>query len=129
MKRGQPYLGAFLLKDEDADADIIHDINTVHPVGVFAQITSVFPASTGSAEEGKEESLTAVLYPHRRIRITELITPTGQSPSVVSIGEVAQAMKEQEVADEAGPVEVTGAEEVSGVQPHPGMSNGPLRTR
>ncbi|KAF9475959.1 ATP-dependent protease La [Pholiota conissans] len=76
MKRGQPYLGAFLLKDENADSDVITDINSVHPVGVFAQITSVF-AAAGRGGEGdeKEEGLTAVLYPHRRIKITELVKP------------------------------------------------------
>lgn len=81
MKRGQPYLGAFLLKDENADSDIITDIESVHPVGVFAQITSIFPANKGESggkEDGQEESLTAVLYPHRRIRITDLITPVGE---------------------------------------------------
>ncbi|KAI0359783.1 ATP-dependent protease La [Trametes cingulata] len=72
MRRGQPYLGAFLLKDENADSDIITDINSVHPVGVFAQITSVFTAAS-TKEDEKEEGLTAVLYPHRRIRITELV--------------------------------------------------------
>ncbi|CDO69721.1 hypothetical protein BN946_scf184687.g6 [Trametes cinnabarina] len=72
MRRGQPYLGAFLLKDENSDSDIITDINSVHPVGVFAQITSVFTAA-GAKEDDKEEGLTAVLYPHRRIRITELV--------------------------------------------------------
>ncbi|KAI0775127.1 ATP-dependent protease La [Trametes elegans] len=72
MRRGQPYLGAFLLKDENADSDIITDINSVHPVGVFAQITSVFTASSNK-EDDKDEGLTAVLYPHRRIRITELV--------------------------------------------------------
>ncbi|KAH9986486.1 Lon protease C-terminal proteolytic domain-containing protein [Russula vinacea] len=66
MKRGQPYLGAFLLKDEQADSDVITDISSVHPVGVFAQITSV--------EDEKEEGLTAVLYPHRRIKITDLLS-------------------------------------------------------
>lgn len=70
MKRGQPYLGAFLLKDEDSDSDIITDVNSVHPVGVFAQITSVF---TAQGHEDKEEGLTAVLYPHRRIKITDLV--------------------------------------------------------
>ncbi|TFK61399.1 ATP-dependent protease La [Pluteus cervinus] len=75
MKRGQPYLGAFLLKDENVDADVITDIDAVHPVGVFAQITSVFNATpaSGVAGEEVEEGLTAVLYPHRRIRITDLI--------------------------------------------------------
>jgi Lon-like ATP-dependent protease len=78
MKRGQPYLGAFLLKDENTDADVITDINQVHQVGVFAQITSVFTAASprdadGVPGEKHEEGLTAVLYPHRRIKITELV--------------------------------------------------------
>ncbi|KLO11431.1 ATP-dependent protease La [Schizopora paradoxa] len=77
MKRGQPYLGAFLLKDENTDSDVITDINSVHDVGVFAQITSVF-AATGKDE--KEEGLTAVLYPHRRIKLTSLVhTGVGQA--------------------------------------------------
>ncbi|KAF7351073.1 Lon protease-like protein, mitochondrial [Mycena sanguinolenta] len=71
VKRGQPYLGAFLLKDENTDSDVITDVSTVHPVGVFAQITSVFTAA-GEGGEG-EEGLTAVLYPHRRVVITELL--------------------------------------------------------
>ncbi|KAF9003681.1 Lon protease C-terminal proteolytic domain-containing protein [Cyathus striatus] len=71
MKQGQPYLGAFLLKDPNADADIITDLDQIHPVGVFAQITSVFSAKNADGEDG--EGLTAVLYPHRRIRITELV--------------------------------------------------------
>ena len=72
MKRGQPYLGAFLLKDENTDSDVITDINSVQEVGVFAQITSVF-AAVGRGEDDREEGLTAVLYPHRRIKITELV--------------------------------------------------------
>jgi ATP-dependent Lon protease len=84
MKRGQPYLGAFLLKDEQADSDVITDINSVHPVGVFAQITSVFSATSGPGkEEEKEEGLTAVLYPHRRIRITDLVKAGGPQPSTL----------------------------------------------
>ncbi|KAG5636797.1 ATP-dependent Lon protease pim1 [Sphagnurus paluster] len=76
MKRGQPYLGAFLLKDENADSDIITDINSVHSVGVLAQITSVF-AANASGKEGEEDGLTAVLYPHRRIKITDLVKAGG----------------------------------------------------
>ncbi|KAF8837274.1 ATP-dependent protease La [Paxillus ammoniavirescens] len=83
MKRGQPYLGAFLLKDENTDSDVITDINSVHPVGVFAQITSVFAANTGSGND-KEEGLTAVLYPHRRIKMTELLK-AGEHPSVANV--------------------------------------------
>ncbi|CBQ70467.1 probable PIM1-ATP-dependent protease, mitochondrial [Sporisorium reilianum SRZ2] len=91
LKRGQPYIGAFLLKDEEEDADVITDLSKVHKVGVFAQVTSLFPVQgggqTGGSKKGKdgddksddEEGITAVLYPHRRIRIDELITPTGQT--------------------------------------------------
>ncbi|KAI6351516.1 ATP-dependent Lon protease pim1 [Pyricularia grisea] len=70
MRRGQPYVGAFLFKDENADSDVIQKPEDVYDVGVFAQITSAFPA-TG---EGKG-SLTAILYPHRRIRISTLLPP------------------------------------------------------
>ncbi|TFY80204.1 hypothetical protein EWM64_g3812 [Hericium alpestre] len=95
MKRGQPYLGAFLLKDEQADSDVITDINSVHPVGVFAQITSVFAANTGPGgkEDDKEEGLTAVLYPHRRIKITDLVKagPGQASTAAVDNAEPEQA--------------------------------------
>ena len=88
MKRGQPYLGAFLLKDEQADSDVITDIDSVHPVGVFAQITSVFAAaSVPGREDEKEEGLTAVLYPHRRIKITDLVKVGGSQPSKVQVEE------------------------------------------
>ncbi|GLB40756.1 putative ATP-dependent serine protease that mediates the selective degradation of misfolded, unassembled or oxidatively damaged polypeptides as well as certain short-lived regulatory proteins in the mitochondrial matrix [Lyophyllum shimeji] len=84
MKRGQPYLGAFLLKDENADSDVITDIDSVHSVGVLAQITSVFAAAASGKEgEDKEEGLTAVLYPHRRIKITKLVKAGGVSQAEV----------------------------------------------
>ncbi|CAG8544523.1 463_t:CDS:2 [Diversispora eburnea] len=88
MKRGQPYVGAFLLKDEELDVDTITDIAQVYKVGVFAQITSVFPANGGQ----DENSLTAVLYPHRRIRITELLPPL---PSGVPEAEVVAESVQQ----------------------------------
>lgn len=86
LQRGQPYIGAFLLKDSESDSDVITSPDQVYPVGVFAQITSVFgssdnPAGTPQGQlaaesEGdkKPETLTAVLYPHRRIRIDELLS-------------------------------------------------------
>ncbi|CAG8973302.1 hypothetical protein HYALB_00000064 [Hymenoscyphus albidus] len=69
IKRGQPYVGAFLFKDENNDGDTIENIEDVHDIGVFAQITSAFPV------HGDQGALTAVLYPHRRIRMSELINP------------------------------------------------------
>ena len=86
MKPGQPYLGVFLLKDKNTDSDVITDINSVHPVGVFAQITNVFATNSGAIKDGKsekEEGLTAVLYPHRRIKITELVKAGGGSTAAV----------------------------------------------
>lgn len=69
MKRGQPYVGAFLFKDENADDDVIHNADDVYDTGVFAQITSAFPI------HGEQNSLTAILYPHRRIKLSTLIPP------------------------------------------------------
>ncbi|WRT67897.1 ATP-dependent protease La [Kwoniella shivajii] len=70
--KGQPYVGAFLLKDSASDSDVVENLDQVHPVGVFCQITSCFTSNEG---EGKPESLTAVLFPHRRIRIDDLVKP------------------------------------------------------
>lgn len=70
VKRGQPYVGAFVFKDDNADDDVIHNIDEVYDTGVFAQVTSSFAA------QGTGDWLTVILYPHRRIKITELIPPT-----------------------------------------------------
>ncbi|KAJ1912635.1 ATP-dependent Lon protease pim1 [Mycoemilia scoparia] len=70
LQRGEPFVGAFMLKDDDSDVDVISNVNEVHPVGVFAQITSIFPSTNQ-----EEESLTAVLYPHRRIRLLDVAPP------------------------------------------------------
>ncbi|MCJ1295074.1 ATP-dependent Lon protease pim1 [Xylographa carneopallida] len=78
MKRGQPYVGAFLFKDESSDKDVIESPDDVHDVGVFAQITSAFPVN------GEENSLTAVLYPHRRIKMSSLIPPNRSKEAVIS---------------------------------------------
>ncbi|CCC08182.1 putative ATP-dependent peptidase [Sordaria macrospora k-hell] len=80
IKRGQPYVGAFLFKDENADDDIIRNRDDVYDVGVFAQITSAFPMNN---QNGEGASLTAILYPHRRIKLSELIPPG--SPEAASL--------------------------------------------
>ncbi|KAJ9322725.1 hypothetical protein DTO027B5_4824 [Paecilomyces variotii] len=73
MKRGQPYVGAFLFKEEDADGDVIENLDDVHNVGVFAQITAAYPL------RGEATGVTAVLYPHRRIKIKSLDPPSDPS--------------------------------------------------
>ncbi|KAK4126308.1 ATP-dependent protease La [Parathielavia appendiculata] len=77
FKRGQPYVGAFLFKDENADDDVIRNPDDVYDVGVFAQVTSAFPMNS----QGSEGGLTAILYPHRRIRLSSLIPPRGADAS------------------------------------------------
>lgn len=78
IRRGQPYLGAFLFRDESSDKDVIESMDDVHDVGVFAQVTSAFPVN------GEESSLTAVLYPHRRIRMSKLIPPRAQADNITA---------------------------------------------
>lgn len=102
LKRGQPYVGAFLFKDENSDKDIIESMEDVHDVGVFAQITSAFPVT------GETESLTIVLYPHRRIKVSKLIPPKIRSespaPPVIEVKEPA----EQSPSDQQGPPDKSG---------------------
>ncbi|OMJ30195.1 Lon protease-like protein, mitochondrial [Smittium culicis] len=87
LKRGEPFVGAFMLKDEQADVDYIDNVDQVYQTGVFAQITSVFPSTIQ-----EEDSLTVVLYSHRRIGLSSLLNSSellsslsaDQSPSNVS---------------------------------------------
>lgn len=97
IKRGQPYVGAFLFKDENADEDVIRNPEDVYDTGVFAQITSAFPV------HGESNSLTAILYPHRRIKLSTLIPP--------SLPEVKKVQTESE-APEPIPVPAKTDEEV-----------------
>ena len=96
MRRGQPYVGAFLFKDESSDKDIIETMDDVHNVGVFAQVTSAFPVN------GEAESLTVVLYPHRRIRMSRLTPPKyPDTPSATAA--IEQKGSEDHSSKEQGP--------------------------
>ena len=70
-KRGQPFVGAFLFKDENADGDVIENFDEVYDTGVFAQVTAAYRQEPGG--------MTAVLYPHRRVKATSLIPPNNQA--------------------------------------------------
>ena len=99
IQRGQPYIGAFLLKNGDSDSDTVKDLDSIHRVGVFAQITSVFAVNAGKEDKEDTSGLTIVLYPHRRIEIKELIKPSADEPAIATVtdessteaGEVAVA--------------------------------------
>lgn len=110
MKRGQPYVGAFLLKEEGLETDTITNINEVHQIGVFAQITSVFSSSTGKEDGG----LTAVLYPHRRIKMNELLTIKDQERSVAAMEEVSS--KEAEKSKDQSRLDPEKAAAAAGMQ-------------
>ncbi|KAJ1535593.1 ATP-dependent Lon protease pim1, partial [Nowakowskiella sp. JEL0078] len=70
VDRRQPYAGFFLSKDDNSDSDVVSDLSQVHQTGIFAQITNIYQAGMDN------KALTIVVYPHRRIRITELL-PSG----------------------------------------------------
>ncbi|KAI4128025.1 MAG: hypothetical protein LQ338_002916 [Usnochroma carphineum] len=120
MRRGQQYVGAFLFKDEASDKDVIENIDEVHDVGVFAQITSAFPVN------GEEHSLTAVLYPHRRIKMSRLIPPNEiqtkssseppKTPPIVEIKPVEDQPKDSTAPEKSGDV-VASFEESSTTPP------------
>lgn len=85
MRRGQPYIGAFLFKDEGMDKDTLDNAEDVYDVGTFCQVTSAFPV------HGEESSLTAVLYPHRRIKLNSITPADPHAADLNSRRSVAQA--------------------------------------
>lgn len=106
LKKGQPYIGAFLFKDDKMDSDTIKSTDEVHDVGTFCQITSAFPVN------GEERSLTAVLYPHRRIKLSSL-AKSADSPPNVEVKPPEEPPKEEQTKDKSGDVVASFEEEKS----------------
>ncbi|KAL2918165.1 Beige protein-like 1 [Polyrhizophydium stewartii] len=69
VERRQPYVGIFLAKDDNADSDLVTDVDQIHKTGVFAQITNTYFSGPDNS------ALTVVVYPHRRIRASDLVLP------------------------------------------------------
>ncbi|KAF2180668.1 ATP-dependent protease La [Zopfia rhizophila CBS 207.26] len=106
VKRGQPYIGAFLLKDDEADKDVIDDPNEVYDVGTFCQVTSAFPVGPDD-----NFAMTCVLYPHRRIKMTGLkppTTPETQPTSNTDESAAVEATLGEPAVKESGPEESKG---------------------
>ena len=101
MKRGQPYVGAFLFKDENADGDVIENLNDVYDVGVFAQITAAYPL------RGEANGVTAVLYPHRRIKVSSLLPPSDQAKPPTSEDKTTEKRGDVVASFEEGVSETT----------------------
>ncbi|KAH6611862.1 Lon protease C-terminal proteolytic domain-containing protein [Boeremia exigua] len=110
VKRGQPYIGAFMFKDDAVDKDVIDDPSEVHDVGTFCQVTSAFPV-------GSEDNfaMTCVLYPHRRIKMTSLLPPKGDAPSAgeATIADVSDDAPAETKASESKGDVVASFEEAS----------------
>jgi len=107
LKRGQSYVGAFLLKDQESSQDVINDPSEVYDVGTFCQVTGAFPAG-----HGEDKALQAVLYPHRRIRLSELIPPNRGPPAAPEPAPAAQATIENVPQEE--PAKTTEIEDKKG---------------
>lgn len=105
IKRGQPYVGAFLFKDENEDDDVIRNVNDVYDVGVFAQITSAFPI------HGQEGALTAILYPHRRIKLSSLLPPGGEEGKKADTKEIKDTKDTKQEPETPEPVPQKSTEE------------------
>jgi Lon-like ATP-dependent protease len=104
LKRGQSYVGAFLLKDPNSGQDVINHPDEVYDVGTFCQVTGAFPAG-----HGDDKALQAVLYPHRRIKLSELIPPNKNSPIVPTPSDAPVEVKptSEVAASEVAKVEET----------------------
>lgn len=113
VRRGQQYVGAFLLKDPDSSKDVIDSADEVYDVGTFCQITGAFPAG-----HGEDKALQAVLYPHRRIKLSELIPPNhaeasktsgeGEKPTEATTTDAAEQPSKEVAPQQAPPSDKQG---------------------
>ena len=68
---GNMHFGAFLFKDPNARGDVIENREDVYEVGVLAQVTNIL------LSPGDPNVMTALIHPHRRIRMSGLVGPKG----------------------------------------------------
>ncbi|KAL2108813.1 hypothetical protein VUR80DRAFT_3353 [Thermomyces stellatus] len=113
IKRGQPYVGAFLFKDESKDEDVVRNVDDVYDVGVFAQITSAFPI------HGQDGGITAILYPHRRIRLSSLVPPANGEAKKSEEPPAPEPIPQKQAAEEEPKGDVVASFEESAVTPKP----------
>ncbi|KAF1983255.1 ATP-dependent protease La [Aulographum hederae CBS 113979] len=114
-QRKQPYVGTFLLKNDSADKDTFDSLDEVYDVGSFCQITSILSV------HNDPNALTAVLYGHRRVKISSVIPPRGDKIEASS-KDTAPAEKEvesqpQSEAEEKGDVTASFEEGASDATP------------
>lgn len=81
LNHKNPYIGCFLFKDPEMTGDVITSKDQVYQTGVLAQITSNLYAKDNKTGI---ESLTAVLYAHKRIRLDSLYPPKSDAATNVA---------------------------------------------
>lgn len=64
---GQPYLGSFMTRNEENEADTVNSINEIYRIGTLCRVLR--------ADISSDKSMTASLMPYRRIRITDFLPP------------------------------------------------------
>lgn len=74
FKGGKPMLGVFLANDESIDT--ANSIEHIHKIGSVSQIVNIIPSSING--------ITAIIYPHKRIRIQNTIS-TNESDTTLRI--------------------------------------------
>ncbi|KAF1913411.1 Lon protease C-terminal proteolytic domain-containing protein [Ampelomyces quisqualis] len=101
IKRGQPYIGAFVFKDDKIDKDVIDDAGEIHDVGTFCQVTSAFPLANGGGGAGEDNfAMTCVLYPHRRIKLTGLTPPSVNKEATIDGRSTVESTLEEATVNE-----------------------------
>lgn len=97
LDKKYPFIGCFLFKDENMESDVIESKDQVFETGVLAQITS--NVYTKDKDTGVE-TLTTVLYPHKRIRIDDLFPPSKEAlDSSVSKATISDVDSEETLVD------------------------------
>lgn len=82
MERRQAYCGIFLAKDDTSDLDIVNDMSEIQKIGVFCQITNIYPAGPTN------DDLSVVVYPYRRIRALNAVPP----PKLIPVSSTHEAV-------------------------------------
>ncbi|KAF2748713.1 ATP-dependent protease La, partial [Sporormia fimetaria CBS 119925] len=98
VRKSQPYVATFLLKDDKANKDVIDDPKEVYDVGSFCQIVNVIV----SASTGVDYSMNVTLYPHRKIKLSSLqVAAEEQGKDSTEAPTVVESTLGEEVLDEA----------------------------
>ncbi|XP_077254304.1 lon protease homolog, mitochondrial isoform X2 [Temnothorax americanus] len=83
IKLNQPYVGVFLKKSEENEADVVQSLDEIYPIGTFAQVHEV---------QDLGNRLRLVIMAHRRIKIVNQIfedaTPKVEHDETMTSGKV-----------------------------------------